>query len=117
MESGDFSIVYKACGFLEDVKTLITARSNFKKSILDTLHLNQVEIVSPTFVNQRPQKEGAVFIPQGSRILQPGLLTEEKKAAEEIIFDKAEEAEAEAFIAQEESDADDPEKPKDQSVL
>ncbi len=113
MELGDFSIVYKACGFLEDVKTLITARSNFKKSILDTLHANQVEIVSPTFVNQRPQKEGSVFIPQGSRILQPGVVTEEKKAAEEIAFDKAEEAEAEAFIAEEESALEDPEKPKD----
>ena len=103
MELGDFSISYKACGFLEDVKTLITARSNFKKSILDILHANLVEIVSPTFVNQRPQKEGFVFIPQGSRIVHPNIVNDEKKAAEEIIFDKADEAEAEALIVQEKS--------------
>lgn len=93
---GDFSISYKVCGFLREIKTLITARSNLKKSILDTLHADRVEIVSPAFVNQRPQKEGSVFIPAGSNLVHPSQAPEERKA-EDIVFDKAEEAEAEAF--------------------
>ena len=53
LELGDFSVSYRAAGFLRDIKTLISARSKLRGSIMDTLHGADVEIVSPTFMNQR----------------------------------------------------------------
>lgn len=44
---GDFSITYKVGGLLKNVEGLITARSDFKKNVLDTLHDSEIEIVSP----------------------------------------------------------------------
>jgi small-conductance mechanosensitive channel len=87
---GDFSITYRVNGFLADVKQILTARSRLRASMLDALHGGGVEIVSPSFMNQRQLKEGAVVMPARKR----------KKAAEqhdaipeELIFDKAEAAE------------------------
>ncbi|MDG2169855.1 MAG: mechanosensitive ion channel [Opitutales bacterium] len=108
MELGDFSISYKVCGFLEVTKNIITARSDLNKSILDTLHADGVEIVSPSFMNQRVQKEGVTFIPD-AKVTQPAKRKEEKKAAEEIVFDKAEEAAAQASEEKEKSKEDNPE--------
>jgi len=71
IELGDFSITYKVSGFLEDIKVILTTRSNLKKAMLDTLHEANVEIVSPSFMNQRPQKDGVVFIPKQSRVVKP----------------------------------------------
>lgn len=96
VELGDFSVSYKVCGFLSDIKVMLTTRSRLKKSILDTLHGANIEIVSPTFMNQRPQKEGVVFIPKPSRQVDP-TPSVDLKTAEEIAFDKADDAEAEAL--------------------
>jgi len=95
IELGDFSITYKVSGFLEDIKVILTTRSNLKKAMLDTLHEANVEIVSPSFMNQRPQKDGVVFIPKQSRVVKPVSVVEEK-TAEQLAFDKAEDAEAAA---------------------
>ena len=86
---GDFSITYKVNGLLMDVKSVLTARSKLYQHILDTLHREHIEIVSPGFMNQRPLKDEQVFIPDPvlSRATKP------QSAAEEIVFDKAEEAE------------------------
>jgi small conductance mechanosensitive channel len=91
---GDFSIAYRVYGLLEDVKYLISARSNLKKNMLDVLHRHEVEIVSPHFRNQRVLPEERIFIP---RMQQPvkkkpsNGKTEE--SAEDLAFDKAEAAE------------------------
>ncbi|MFW5987458.1 MAG: mechanosensitive ion channel family protein [Methanohalophilus sp.] len=99
LELGDFSVTYKVGGLLKETKALLTDRSNFKKAVLDSLHRMDIEIVSPTFMNQRVMKNGKRFIPP---------LRENKKdevefradrdyiprvSTEEIIFDKAIEAE------------------------
>lgn len=93
LELGDFSVTYQVSGFLEDIKVIFTTRSNLKKAMLDTLHAAQVEIVSPTFMNQRPQKEGVVFIPKKSHV-NKSVGVVDKKTAEELAFDKAEDAQA-----------------------
>ena len=112
MELGDFSINYKVFGFLEVTKNIITARSDLNKSVLDTLHGDGVEIVSPAFMNQRVQKEGALFIPDANKI-QPVSKKVETKAAEDIVFDKAEEAVAQESLAEEnESRSEDPDSEK-----
>lgn len=93
MELGDFSVTYKVGGLLKNIEGLITARSDFKKTVIDSLHETNIEIVSPTFMNQRIIKEGAVFIPKKEPLKAdvPQNFLETKP--EEIIFDKAIEAE------------------------
>jgi small-conductance mechanosensitive channel len=88
-ELGDFSVTYKVNGMLMDVKSLLTSRSKLYTSILDTLHREGIEIVSPNFMNQRPLKEGQEFIPQPIQSSRP----EAEAQAEKMVFDKAEEAE------------------------
>ncbi|MBT3980600.1 MAG: mechanosensitive ion channel family protein [Bacteriovoracaceae bacterium] len=84
----DHAVVYKAFGFLEDIKILLTKRSEFRSNILDALHTHRIEIVSPNFMNQRVYDSQKEFIPQ--------IKTKKKKVvevvAEELMFDKADEA-------------------------
>lgn len=90
MELGNFAITYRVSGFLLDVKRLLSAQSDLCKAVIGSLHCAGVEIVSPSFMNQRPLKEGKKFIPKVC-----DLASESKvdKQPEELMFDKAEEAE------------------------
>ncbi len=90
VELGDFSISYRAAGFLTEVKHLITTRSNLRKAILDTLHEAQIEIVSPSFINQRQLSGAESFMPE-ERHRRPSPL---EASPEARIFDKADAAEA-----------------------
>lgn len=90
-ELGDFSVLYKVSGFLSDITHLITARSNLRKKILDVLHDNGVEIVSPSYMNQRRIEEGSKIIPQKNLGVVSGeKIGTDEKTAEEFMFDKAE---------------------------
>lgn len=87
LDLGDFSVTYSVAGKLTEVKQLISARSRLRCEMLDALHGGGIEIVSPTFMNTRPVQ--APVIPEV-----PILPTPEspQASAEELIFDKAEEA-------------------------
>jgi len=87
---GDFSVGYRVAGLLEDVQSLISARSDLRKAVLDALHAADIEIVSPNFMNTRALGEERRFMPQPSRRQRDGRKTE--KRAEEVAFDVAEEA-------------------------
>lgn len=87
-ELNDFSVSYRVSGFLDEVKGLITARSNLRKHVLDTLHGNGVEIMSPTFMNQRPMPPENNTIPD----MHWAKANEDRVEAEDIVFDKAEAA-------------------------
>lgn len=89
LELGNFSITYKACGMLTDVKVLLSAHSNLRRKILDILHNNGIEIVSPTFMNQRQLPDNQLIIPAAALHKSE----EQSTIAEEVVFDKAEEAE------------------------
>ena len=89
VELGDFSVVYKVFGLTKEIKTILSAQSRLNGAMLDALHEADIEIVSPNFMNQRPVGE-TVLIPTKMRPLQEAT-TEE--APEDLIFDKAEEAE------------------------
>jgi hypothetical protein len=93
LELGNFSIAYRVSGLLTDVKALLTARSQLNCAILDTLHREGIEIMSPGFMNQRRVPDDAVVIPPApaTPVVAPPPL--ETAAAEEVVFDKAEEAE------------------------
>jgi small-conductance mechanosensitive channel len=85
---GDFSITYRVAGLLEDIKSLISARSSLRKAMLDALHANDIEIVSPNFMNTRVVADDKSFIPKPSREHSHDQQTQ----AEDVAFDKAEEA-------------------------
>lgn len=91
MSLGDFSIVYRVHGLLEDVRSIVSANSRLKACVLDALHEAKIEIVSPNFMNQR-QVGDSVFIPDTYKTNKKELL--EENTPESVIFDKAEEAES-----------------------
>lgn len=92
---GDFSVVYKIHGMLQDVKTVLSARSRLHSHMLDTLHEADIEIMSPNFVNQRQIKGDPPAIPAKPRRHEIEKAKElDNVNAESMIFDKAEEAES-----------------------
>ena len=91
---GDFSVTYRIAGFLGEVKQLLTARSRLRGAMLDALHRAGIEIVSPSFMNQRALDPERPVIPEGARAqrrTEPAADVAEP-AAEALIFDKADEA-------------------------
>jgi small-conductance mechanosensitive channel len=89
-ELGDFSITYRVAGLLEDIQSLISARSALRIAMLDALHAEDIEIVSPNFMNTRTVTAEKKFVPspsgKRSQLLQP--------SAEQVAFDKADDAAA-----------------------
>lgn len=95
---GDFSVTYRVAGFLPEAKHLLTARSNLRKAMLDSLHGAGIEIVSPSFMNQRPQPEGSRAVPAERVAPAKDKTKDETQVHENLVFDKAEAAEkAEQF--------------------
>jgi small-conductance mechanosensitive channel len=88
LELGDYSVTYQISGVLEDIKGLITARSELFRFVLDMLHDHDIEIVSPTFMTQRRIPEDQRIIPSPA----PRSSSDRNLNAEEIMFDKAERA-------------------------
>ena len=91
VELGDFAVVYRCAGMLTDVKRLITARSNLNAAVLDGCHAAEIEIVSPSFMNQR-QVNDEVFIPRGRRRRASQFESSPDTIPELMLFDKAERA-------------------------
>jgi hypothetical protein len=91
LDLGDFSVTYRIAGLLTQVKSLITARSRLRGEMLDALHRGEIEIVSPNFMNTRALPAEQRFIPDSSPPSREPQT--EVQAPEEILFDKAEEAE------------------------
>src|SRR6056297_1602929 len=76
---GDFAVVYQIHGFLEDSSKFYSTRSLLNAKVMDMLHKKGIEIVSPTFMNQRRVDEKE-FVPKVSADKEkPG----EKEAPEE----------------------------------
>lgn len=90
---GDFSVNYKLSGLLVDVKSLLTMRSTLYRQVLDCLHHGGIEIMSPNFVNQYRLADDYRAIPRAKVKQQPTAEAEPETAAEDIAFDKAEQAE------------------------
>ncbi|MBA3016385.1 MAG: mechanosensitive ion channel family protein [Proteobacteria bacterium] len=89
LELGNFSITYRISGLLTEVKWLITAQSSLFRVVLDTLHGQGIEIMSPSFMNQRRIGDDQTIIPTFVQATP----VKETVDAEEIVFDKAEQAE------------------------
>lgn len=89
VELGNYAITYRVSGLLTEVKGMLSARSNFYETILDTLNGEGIEIASPTIMNQRRLADDARIMPTES----DEVLTIESSKHEDIVFDKAEQAE------------------------
>lgn len=88
---GDFSVNYRVAGMLGDVGSLISARSRLRECMLDALHGAGIEIVSPNFMNTRALEPGAQVIP-AQQAAAPPAPQEDGTTAEEVAFEKADEA-------------------------
>ncbi len=90
MELADHAVVHRVNGLLTEVKSLITARSNLNRAVLDALHGDGIEIVSPTFMNQRQLPPDGHIIPAAPKSgPAPAVGTVQP---EDVMFDKAEAA-------------------------
>ena len=87
---GDFSITYRISGVLTEAKELIAARSNLRIAVLDILHCEHIEIV-PSGQRQLDAAEKALLRSARQREKQKAWV--DNTVAEEIVFDKAEQAE------------------------
>lgn len=97
LELGNYAVTYRVSGLLTEVKALITTRSNLHRAVLDALHDAGIEIMSPTFMNQRPLPPDARVIPEpAGEAAAPA-----PPAAETVVFDKAEGAERQEQLRQE----------------
>jgi small conductance mechanosensitive channel len=88
----DHAVVYRICGFLPEMNHLLSSRSNLRKKVLEQMHGNGVEIVSPSFMNQRALNPEKKIIPPMPVMHDADKPLEASKAPEDMIFDKAEEA-------------------------
>ncbi len=91
LELGDFSVAYRVAGLLTGVKHLLTVRSRLRGKVMDALHGHRIEIVSPSFMNQRVFDPTAEFIPVTARVATEAV---ETGVPEQVVFDKADEAES-----------------------
>ncbi|MDF1836719.1 MAG: mechanosensitive ion channel family protein [Planctomycetota bacterium] len=93
-ELGDFSVLYRVAGMLEDVRAMFAKRSDLRTHMLDCLHEADIQILSPNYINLRSFSENAPDT-------LPGRDESEAQAGRalgatptDLIFDKAESAAA-----------------------
>ena len=82
---GDYSVVYKIHGFLEDSSKYFSTNSLLNANVMDVLHEKKIEIVSPTFMNQRNANEKD-FIPKE---IVKNQIANDEQVPENLIFDEA----------------------------
>lgn len=88
---GDFAVTYRIAGILEDLNSYISTHSGLKRNVLDQLHNNGVEIMSPAFINTKALKNGIQMIPARPRAHEAQEADSAKP--DNIVFDKADRAE------------------------
>lgn len=88
LDLGDFSISYRIAGLCAEVRGLLTLRAELRRHMLDSLHEAAIEIVSPTYANERHLGAHAppVLPPDALEPAAPA----EALAPTNLIFDKAE---------------------------
>jgi small conductance mechanosensitive channel len=85
----DHAVAYRICGFLPSMNNLLSSRSNLRKTVLEQMHGNGVEIVSPRFMNQRALDPDKKVIPQRPVVHDQSKPDTASQAPEDKIFDKA----------------------------
>ena len=83
-ELGDFAVTYRVAGKLNEVDRMLSRRSKLRRAMLDALHEDEIEIMSPSFMNVLNRVAPAPVIPD-----EIGGGREGATAPEEVAFDKA----------------------------
>lgn len=91
LELGNYAVTYRVAGLLAETRHLVSARTRLHGAVLDVLHGAGVEIASPTLMAQRRLSEDSRLVPGVSFYRRSPLSGE--RSPEDIIFDKAEQAE------------------------
>lgn len=92
-ELGDFSITYSLHARLDDVGKIVSTKSRLNANMVDALHEASIEIVSPSYMNQRvithagPVTAGVPAVDSGN-----------DNNVESILFEKADQAELAARL-------------------
>ena len=89
LELGDFSVLYRIAGLLQPADRVLSTRSRLRGAMLDHLHRGGVEIVSPTFMNQRRLSSEEAVIPPSARRVH---IDQNQEHPEEVVFGKAKQA-------------------------
>lgn len=87
----DHAVVYRVYGLLKESSKQLSMKSNLLKMVLDVLHEEGIEIVSPSYINRREYDNSDSFIPP---VMKHETTADEKKdiRVDNIAFDRAEEA-------------------------
>lgn len=92
IELMDHAVLYRVAGFLKDVESILSTRSRLRKAVLCEARAAGMEIVSPSFMNQRPVT-GAVIASEPVKKAGDAPAPENgEKNFENLVFDKAEDA-------------------------
>jgi small conductance mechanosensitive channel len=91
LELGDFSVLYQVSGRLSDTKNFLGGKTALHRAVLDTLHRNGIEIVSPNFMNQRQITDAGKFIPKVKR--RKTTKATDTVGPDTVVFDKADQVE------------------------
>jgi len=83
---GDFSVAWRVGGIQRDVKQMVSAGSHLRKAMLDRLHGDGIEIVSPVYeVGKQVAFDAAPVVPDSRDVV----AVPEGKSLEQVVFDKA----------------------------
>jgi hypothetical protein len=88
----DHAVQYRVFGLLKETVRMLSLKSDLRKSMIDILHKDGIEIVSPSFMNRREFSEEKSFIAQAVEPKSEEPSSESN--VESIAFDKAEEADS-----------------------
>ncbi|WP_422477297.1 mechanosensitive ion channel domain-containing protein [Pleomorphochaeta sp. DL1XJH-081] len=88
----DHAVQYRVYGLLEEFTERLSKTSDLHKTVLDTLHAQEIEIASPSVMDRREFPSEHRYIPK--HIETAKMDAKESTAIEEMAFDKAEEAES-----------------------
>lgn len=86
-ELGDYAVTYRIAGLCTDVDRMLSKRSGLRRTVLDALHEDGIEIMSPAFHNVLQRERTQVVIPD-----EIGGARQAPKAPEAVAFDKADAA-------------------------
>ncbi|MFP4443715.1 MAG: hypothetical protein ACLFST_11395, partial [Spirochaetia bacterium] len=90
----NYTVEYEVFGLLKETKHYLSVKSGLRKNVLDRLHSDGIEVLSPLFVSTREYPPDSRFTPPKAAAPAESGEDEAENNALELAFDKAEEAES-----------------------
>lgn len=87
---GSFAIHYKVTGFLDDVTKLVSKKTELMGKVIDALHSEAIEVMTPNVMSQRPMPASEATLPATPAPTGAADADEASGKAEKMMFDKAE---------------------------